>query len=369
MRRNRKTVLVPAGDLRLFVTALFEHAGLPRAHAMTVADSLVLADLCGVDTHGVCRTGTYLARLRKGVVAARPDIRVVRVAPSVASVDGGNGMGAVVGTRAVDECVELARENGIGLVSVKRSTHFGMAAYYVRRAIREDMIGMAFSNASPALPPWGGRVPFFGTNPLAVGVPGGNQPGYVLDMAMSVIARGSVYAASEQGRAIPAGAALDAGGHPTTDPKALIEGGTMLPFGAAKGAALAMMVDILSGVLTGAGFGDGVGNARTDFERPQNVGHLFIAIRPDLFMRREAFLARVDMLIERVKAQPKASGFTEILVPGERRARTREQRLASGIPLSPEVVSSLRAAGEIAGVPCIPGLAAPRRQSGKQVNE
>jgi LDH2 family malate/lactate/ureidoglycolate dehydrogenase len=265
MANQQGEAYISAEDLRRFVTALFENAGLPSADAFTVADCLVLANVRGVDTHGVFRVSTYLKRLRKGLVAPCPDIRITPISQAIASIDGSDGMGAVVGMKAMTECIKLGCETGLGLVSVKRGTHYGMAAYYVLHAVENGMIGMAFTNASPALPPWGGRAPFFGTSPLAVGVPSGTQPDYILDMAMSVLARGNVYIAAEKEASISAGLAYDADGHPTTDPRALIENGTMLPFGGVKGAALSMLMDILGGVLSGANFGGEVGNPHMNY--------------------------------------------------------------------------------------------------------
>lgn len=336
------TTLVEPGALRRFVALLFEAEGLPPDGAAAVAECLVLANLRGVDTHGVFRAPTYLKRLRLGLVNPRPRIAITRPAAAVAAVDGDNGMGAVVGRAAMAACLDIARAQGIGMASVRHSTHYGMAACYVLQAVEAGMIGMAFTNASPALPPWGGRAPFFGTSPLAVGVPAGSQPSYVLDMAMSVLARGNVYVAAQKGAEIPPGLALDREGRPTTDPQALIDGGTMLPFGGVKGAALSMLMDILGGVLSGAAFGGEVGNPHSGFDRPQDVGHLFIAIDHALMMPRQVFLDRMDELIARTKAQPRAAGAEEILIPGERELRSFQHRSRDGIPLGPELLAALR---------------------------
>jgi LDH2 family malate/lactate/ureidoglycolate dehydrogenase len=172
-------------------------------------------------------------------------------------------------------------------------------------------------------------------------VPGGERGPFVLDMAMSVLARGNVYVAAQAGKAIPTGLALDSEGRPTTDPQALIDGGTMLAFGGVKGASLSMLMDILGGVLSGAAFAGAVGNPHTSFDRPQDVGHLFICFRPDLFMPLEDFKRRMDELVAVTKAQPKADGFAEILIPGEREERCRAARLQDGIPLPQEVLEAL----------------------------
>ena len=347
---DANTCLVYPALLHGFVQSLFAHAGMPEDDASKVASNLVEANLRGTDTHGVFRAPTYLKRLREGIVNPRPSIGVERTAVSAAGVDGDNGMGAVVAGRAVEEAVAIARETGVGLVSVRRSTHYGMAAHYVMQAMRQDFVAMAFTNASPAFPPWGGMRPFFGTSPLAVAVPAGSQHPFVLDMAMSVLARGNVYVAAQAGHAIPPGLALDKDGLPTTDPRALIDGGTMLPFGGVKGAALSMLMDIFGGVLSGAAFAGRVGNPHVDFDRPQDVGHLFVCFRPDLFMPMQAFKDRMDELVDTMKNQPRAQGVDEILVPGERETRSQTLRSRDGIPLSVDVVDALNAEGRICGM-------------------
>lgn len=345
--------IVDALRLRDFVMALFAAAGLPEQDAGRVAYALVRANLRGVDTHGVFRTPTYLKRLRQGLNNPHPNIAIKQVAHSASQVDGDNGMGAVVATRAMQEAIRLARANGTGVVSIFHSNHYGMAAHYVLQALEAGMIAMAFTNASPASPPWGGRAPFFGTSPMAVAVPAGKQPAYVLDMAMSVLARGNVYVAKQAGKTIPPGLALDSAGRPTTDPAALIDGGTMLPFGGVKGAALSMLMDILGGVFSGAAFGGEVGNPHMNFERPQDVGHLFICMRPDLYMPLDVFKARMDELILRTKAQPRAEGFDEILIPGEREALRERERLVEGIPLPPDVFLRLNEEAALSGIPML----------------
>lgn len=347
------TRIVRAAELQGFVAALFEHAGLPPDDATIAAECLVLANLRGVDTHGVFRLPTYLKRLRKGLTRPRPDIRITRVAHSALHVDGDGGTGSVVGTRTMSAAIDLAKETGVAIASVKHSTHYGMAAYYVMQALGADLIGLAFTNASPALPPWGGAAPLFGTSPLAVAVPGGTRGPYVLDMAMSVLARGNVYVAAQAGTAIPPGLALDAAGRPTTDPQALIDGGTMLAFGGVKGASLSMLMDIIGGVLSGAAFAGAVGNPHMSFDRPQDVGHLFIVLRPDLFMPLDVFKARMDELVRVTKSQPRAEGFDEILMPGEREERCRAEREANGVPLSDDVFAALNREAEIAEHPLL----------------
>lgn len=324
---------VAAEDLRRFAEAAFRRVGLTRRHAEIVADNMIKANLRGVDSHGVWRVPFYTKRIRLGLVTLRPKIRVEKVAPAAALVDGDGGMGAVIGCVAMDKAIGLARRSGIGVAGVRHSTHFGIAGYYVLRAIAAGMVGFTYTNSSPALPPWGGRKQFFGTSPLAIGVPGGRRGPYVLDMAMSPLARGKFLQAGERGETIPPGLILDAEGRPTTDASQLLKGGSILPFGGVKGGALDMFMDIIGGVMTGSAFAGRVGNPYTNFERPQDVGHVFIAMRLGLFLPEDEVRRRMDELIERMKAVPRADGVDEILVPGEPETRTEARRFRTGVPL------------------------------------
>jgi L-2-hydroxycarboxylate dehydrogenase (NAD+) len=249
-------------------------------------------------------------------------------------------MGFIVGRRATEEAIARASEAGIGIAGARRSTHFGMAALYVLQAIEADCISLAFTNASPAIPVWGGRTPFLGASPIAVGVPGARCP-YVLDMAMTVTARGKVRLAGIHGEKIAEGIALDVDGNPTRDAKKAFDG-VLLPFGGIKGAALAMLMDLLAGLFTGAGYGGDVAPLFTEKLRTQNVGHLFIVIRPDLFMSRANFAHKMDTFVERVKSLPRVPGCDEILLPGEREEREEHRRRITGIPISAEIEHELR---------------------------
>jgi len=341
---------VPAAALREFTAEIFEKLGLPRAHAAIVADCLVLANLRGLDSHGVDRIPIYAKRLRLGLVNPRPTLQATRVAPSAAHLDGDNGMGMVVGTEAMVQAIALAKEAGIGLVGVRRSTHYGMAAYYVLQAVAADCLGFAFTNSSPGMAPFGGTRPILGVNPLAVGVPAGRCPAYVLDMAMSVIARGKMRLAAAHGEAIPDGLGVDAKGRPTTDGMAVFGGGAVHPFGGPKGSALAIWMEIMGGVLTGAAFAGEMKSLYEDFSGPQGIGHVFMAIRPDLFMPLEAFKARMDTMIERFKDSQPGEGVDEVLMPGEPEARREAERRRTGVPLTGEVLASLRTESVSLGV-------------------
>ena len=337
-----------AAAARAFAHALLAAHGLPDGDARRAAECLVLADLRGVQTHGLLRLPGYLDRIRKGMIDPKPALAPARVTPVAASLDGKSGLGFVVGTRAMAEAVAMARASGIGIVSVRRSNHFGMAATYVLQALEAGMVSMVFTNASRAMPPWGGREPLLGTSPLAVGVPGGKLAPFVLDMSPSIAARGKIRIAEKRGEKIPLGWALDAEGRPTTDATAALAG-VVLPIGGPKGSGLAMMMDIFGGVLSGAAYAGGVADQYSVFDRPQDVGHFFLAMRPDLFVPMHEVRARMDVLVERVKACPKAEGFEEILMPGEIEARTAAKREKNGIPYGAEL-DAVQAEAKRAGV-------------------
>jgi LDH2 family malate/lactate/ureidoglycolate dehydrogenase len=346
----KKSLTIASEVLEEWLQQVFEAHNLSSPDALTVAHALVKANLRGVDSHGVARTAMYCERLRRGVASPQPNIKVARVAPAAALVDGDNGLGLVVGHRAMAEAIAIAQECGVGLAGVKHSGHYGMGALYVLQAVEAGCIGLAFTNASPALPVWGGRTPLLGTSPFAAGAPAGAALPFVLDMACSIVARGKLKYAAQRGEPIPEGLALDKQGRPTTDGAEAFEG-VVLPMGGVKGAGLSMLMDVLSGVFTGAAFGGDVRNPFTGLDGPQHTGHFFLAFKADLFLPRDTFETRMQTLGARVKSQPRAEGFEEILMPGELEDRNEKERRAQGIPLTPDVVLILKTEGEWVGVP------------------
>lgn len=345
-----QTVTMASEELARWLQQVFEHYDLRSTEARTAARALVKASLRAVDSHGVARVAMYCERLRRGVANPRPDIQVTRVATAVGLLDGDDGLGLVVGRRAMAEAITIARENGIGVVGVKRSGHYGMAALYILQAIEAGCAALAFTNASPALPVWGGRTQFLGTSPFAAGAPSGKGAPFVLDMACSKVARGKLKFAAQRGEPIPEGLALDRQGRPTTDGAEAFEG-VVLPMGGVKGSGLSLLMEVMSGVMTGAAFGGEVRNPFTGLDGPQGTGHFFMAMKADLFMPMDAFETRMETLAKRVKAQPRAAGFDEIMMPGEPEARSEAERRRQGIPLTADVLASLRWEGEQAGVP------------------
>jgi LDH2 family malate/lactate/ureidoglycolate dehydrogenase len=334
-------VYAEAGAAEAFARRLLVAYGVPEEDAATVAACLISADLRGVDTHGLSRLPGYLDRLRRGLINPRPVLKPQRVTPVAAALDGENGFGFVVGTRAMREAISIAREFGLGVVSVRRSTHFGMAASYVLEALDAGLISLVFSNASPAMPPWGARTALLGTNPFAAGAPAGRHPAFLLDMSPAVAARGKIRRAERRGEKIPLGYALDGDGRPTSDPKAALAG-VVLPIGTYKGSGLSMLMDIFGGVISGASYGGDVGDQYKSYDRPQNVGHFFLAMKPDLFVSKADYRDRMDTLIERVHTCPTAHGVDEVLMPGEPERRHEEERRRSGIPYSANEVAPLQ---------------------------
>lgn len=330
--------------LQGFCAQVFERSGVPAEQAGIVADSLIQADLRGVESHGVVRTAIYLKRVEAGKMDPTSKISILNDTGSTLLLDGNNNFGAVVGSQALEIAMERSKQHGVGIVAVRGSNHFGTGAYYTLKAIQKDQILLVMSNASQTMPPTGGVRPFLGTNPLAVGVPAGEELPFILDMATSVVARGKIIVAAQKGESIPLGWAIDKEGNPTTDANAALEG-SVLPIGGPKGYAISMFIDILSGVLTGAGFGKYVNNMYENWEKPQNVGHFFIALDIEKFIPVDHFKVRMDDYIRSLKAEPKAPGVLEIFIPGELEHRQTVKRKAEGIELPLKVVQELMEIG------------------------
>ncbi|MBK5570618.1 Ldh family oxidoreductase [Ensifer sp. SSB1] len=336
------------GDLVSTVAGIFAGHGLPQDDADWIAYCLVEADLRGVRSHGIARIPIYTKRLRMGLVNPRPAMEVTNPTAASAHVMGDNGMGYLVGRRAIDEAIRLARSQGIGLVGASQSNHYGMSAIYMERAIEAGLASIALSNASPAMPVWGGRLPLLGTSPLAMAAPGGRGQPVLLDMATSVAAKGKIRRAQIRGETIPEGWAIDDLGRPTTDPEVALRG-VVLPLGGPKGSGISLMIDVFAGVMSGAAFAGEVGNQNEDFDRAQNVGHFFIAWRPALFLHEDAYGARMDEMRTRLKAGPFAAGFDEILLPGEPEARLAAAARENGITLDGDELAMLEREREHAG--------------------
>ncbi|KAK4987412.1 hypothetical protein LTR50_004649 [Elasticomyces elasticus] len=336
---------VSAANAKKYVEGVLARNGVSMTNAAIIADCLVQADLRGVDTHGINRIPSYMARVREKVLDAAASPTLNQITPVVAQVDGHNGFGFLAAHLGMSTAIEMARDFGIGMVSVKHSNHFGMSAWIVQQAIDSGMMSLVFTNSSPALPVWGGRSKLMGVSPIACGAPAGKEKPFVLDMAPSVAARGKIYKAKRRGEKIPKDWALDAQGRQTDDPAAALEG-VMLPMGGPKGSALSIMMDVFSGVISGSAFAGHVTNPY-DPSRPADVGHFLIAIKPDLFVSLEDFKQRMDYLYQRVVGSDKMAGIDRIYFPGEIEQLTQEERLQSGIPYVEAEIDALNKEAEM----------------------
>jgi LDH2 family malate/lactate/ureidoglycolate dehydrogenase len=336
-------------DLLDYAVRVLERLDVPPDHAREAAGCLMKAELRGVDSHGLVRLPVYARRIQSGVVNPRPDLRVASAKGATALIDGDNGLGPVVGARAMETALDLARQHGTGFVGVRHSNHFGPAAYYVEKAIAAGCIGVAISNAPPNMAPFGGRSRFLGTNPLAIGIPAGRESPLIFDASTSVVARGKIILAAQTGTSIPEGWAVDPEGHPTTDAD-LALAGAVLPFGGPKGSALSFIIDIACGVLTGAAFASHL-NTLEDLSAVQDVGHVLAAIRTDLFLSDEAFRDRMDAILLMLKAAPPAPGVERVLIPGEIELANESRLRQQGIELAPAIVAELASFGETVDVP------------------
>jgi len=335
--------------LKEFCSAVLQKMEIPPKDADLIAGSLVQANLWGVDSHGVTRMAIYVERLRKRLVNPKPKITILQETPAMVAVDGDNGSGQVVATKAMELAIAKARESGVGLVGIRNSNHFGVAAFFTMMALRKEMIGIALSNAPATMAPWGGKSPYFGTNPISVAVPAGQELPIILDMATSVAARGKIILAAQKGESIPAGWAIDLDGEVTTDAAKALDG-SVLPFGGPKGSAIALLIDVAAGVLTGAAFGPHIGDLYRNMECPQCVGHMMGAIDISWFSDVDAFKNRMDRMIRELKSVPPVKGVSEVLLPGEIEARIQQRREAEGIALTPDVINDLYRLGLEYGV-------------------
>ena len=338
--------------LTRFVQAAFEKLGVPAADAQIAAETLVAADLRGVDTHGVIRFSPYawyVKWLSDGSMTAKPNIQVISETPSTALLDGDRGMGMVIGHRAMELAIEKAKQCGIGMVGVRNSRHYGMSAQYAMQALAHNMIGIAMTNASRQVVPTFGREARFGTNPMCFAVPADKELPFVLDMATTTAAAGKLELAARLEKSIPTGWALDEKAEPTHDPRVAQKARRLLPLGGSrdngshKGYGLAILVEILCGVLTGT---------LTALNADQDPrGHFFGAIRVDAFRPVTEFKRDMDRLIRELKSTPPIQGQNRVYVAGEIEFETAEERAERGVPLLPSVLKGLREVSEQLGMP------------------
>jgi L-2-hydroxycarboxylate dehydrogenase (NAD+) len=324
----------PVAALHAFTTEVLARCGIPEADADVAASRMLDADLRGMSGHGVLRLPAYATRLRAGGYNLRPDIRVVRETPISALVDGDNGLGQLVMTRVARIAIDKATEAGLAWVGVRGSNHAGAGGVYAAMALERDLIGiyLAIGNANH-LPPWGGVDPLLSTNPLAVAIPAGEEPPFVLDMATTQASYGRVKVAVDRGETMPEGWMVDRQGEPLTDPTRSHEG-FLLPIGGYKGYGLNLVIGALAGLLNGAALGRDVVDFNADFETPTNTGQALIMVRPDLFQPLEEFKNAMDRHIRELKGSTPMDGQPPPRVPGDQTPQRRADMLAHGVPLA-----------------------------------
>lgn len=345
--------------LRGFIEAAFLQQGLPGPDATAVAQLMVEADCQGSDGHGVIRLPQYIRRLREGGINKRPRIRVVQERTATAVLDGDNGMGHLVVSKAVDLAIEKARVAGVAWVGTRFSNHAGPASLYARKPLQHDMLGLYFAvgNANH-LPPWGGTEPLLSTNPIAAAVPAAHEPPVVLDMATTVAAYGKVKAKAKRGEMLPAGWMIDRQGQPLLDPQRASEG-FLLPIGNHKGYGLALVIGLLAGTLNGAAMGRDVVDFNKDHTSVTNTGQSVLVIDLAAFGDPAQFRARVDTLVRDIRSSERMPNVDRIWLPGEQSHHRRLDSARDGIPISDGLYDELCAlAAELGIAPLGEGVAA-----------
>jgi len=334
---------VSPDDLARLVASVFVRAGLPDADAALVARTLVDADLRGVRSHGTMRVGDYVRGIQAGQMNPRPNIQVVVDSGTVAVVDGDGAMGYVSADVAMRLAISRAKELGIGAAGLRNGRHSGAMAYWAMLALAENCIGFATTNAGMNMAPSGGKDKIVGNNPFAIAVPSRTPFPMVLDMATSVAAGGKLDMAMLRGEGIPLGWALDPAGNPTTDPLEARKG-SLLPVGGPKGYAMAVMLDVVAGVLTGGRFGGNLGASGS--------GQFYLALDVERFMPISEFLDRMDQLVGQIHSSALAPGSQRIYVPGEIEHEKAERSRKDGLPVEENLLAELEAlAGQRQGAP------------------
>ncbi|MFD1851516.1 Ldh family oxidoreductase [Oceanobacillus bengalensis] len=302
--------------LNKLMTDILLSNGVSEEEAPVVVDSILEAERSGVESHGVLRLKPYVQRIKDGLVNANPDIKIAVDRDSIIVVDGDNGLGQVVAEKTLEICYDRLEKSSIMVASVRNSNHFGTSGYFSRKAAEKGYLAMIASNASPTMAPWGGLDPLLGTNPIAMSFPIVENSNFTLDMATSATAKGKIRTFERKGIDMPTGYALDKDGYDTTDPKAALDGGTILPLGQHKGYGLSMFVDVLCAGLSAASLSyetDSMFNSNNI----ANIGHFFLLIKIDDIVQREQFDNRMQEWINTIKSSETRPGFEEIYIPGE----------------------------------------------------
>ncbi len=331
-------------DLFNFSRDCLLKTGVPRPDAELVADHLVLANLRGVDSHGVIRLPYYVEGLEKGYLNKLCNVRVLRQGPTWVLIDCGMCLGIVGAVKASEIALEKSLNAGVAVAGAVGLGHVGMLAYYTSRVAEKGLIGLALANGVAEMPPWGGVGKVFGTNPISIGIPRSGSAPILVDMATSAIAKFKVHLAAAQGQQLPEGVALNSEGRPTRDPEEALRG-CLLPFGGYKGYSLALFVEVMASALIG-----GPSSVEVRDHPSQQGGFFITVINPEIFGDKIQFLSRIENLVSTIKSVRHAEGVEEIMLPGEPEERAVRERLKRGIPIDPKTVQRLRELGDRLGV-------------------
>ena len=325
--------------IKKIVKNIFIKYGLSKAHAETSSNYLIQAELVGAPSHGLARLKMYCNRIKKKLINCKPKIKIKKISQSISHIDANNAIGFVAADIGIKKAISNAKKTGIGLVGIKNSGHYGLSSFYAEQAVKKNMIVWCFTNAPPAIAPYGSKKALFGTNPICFGTPTGNKVPFILDTSASIINRGKIRVAEKLGHKIPFGVALDKNGNPTTNATKALEG-VQLPIAGFKGSGLAWMVDILSGVLTGANHGGKVKDPFNDLTGPQNVGHLFIVIKANIFVGR-SYLSQIKKNLKTIKKLPKVNNIKNIYYPGENKYKNYKKNFKKGIVIPKNILKEI----------------------------
>jgi len=337
------------GTFQTWIESLACHAGVDPREAVVLAEVVVWSDMIGRPEQGVWRLPTYLKRFKLGLIRSPCHARILARKKAVSIVDGRNGFGQVIGRLAMRRAIRLASDFGVGVVGVKRSNHFGPAAYYVNLAAEKGYVGLAFSNSTPRVAPAVSKTPLLGTNPIALGAPRRSGRAILVDLSTSASAGSKIRRAAETGDAITSGIARDAAGQAVSDARAAVSG-VLEPMGGSRGFALSILVEILSGVITGAAISREVASIYENFSQPNAVGHTFVVLDIEAFMSRKVYFDRIETLVGFMQSAAHASDSNESIVPGDRRWLAYDRHTAEGLYIDDRTCDGLRSAARELGV-------------------
>lgn len=342
MEQNRFSV----ERLENFINSVLTSHGFLKTHARICSTRMIESDLRGMHGHGVFRLPSYCQRIREGGYNKSPNIKIQRETPVSALVKGDNGLGQVVMTKAVDLAISKAKKSGMAWVGIQQSNHAGAGGVYTSLSLRHDLISMymAVGNAN-LLPPWGGVDQLLGTNPISFAMPTGKEPPLVLDMATTVTSYGKVKVNAQKGEPMPIGWMVDRQGRPLTDPSKVKEG-FLIPIGGHKGYGLSLVIGCLAGVLNAAAVGSAVIDFNKDFKSPTNTGHIYFAMKPDLFRDLDEYKAEMDLKLREIRESTPMEGTGPIRVPGEMALIREKEMRVQGIPIAPKVLADLQKIGK-----------------------